>query len=475
MKSHISGIQIPTASRINIDGGLTLDAQAGNSGEMMISQGTGNTPIWSNTLTSPTINTSIVAGSASFNLLTTVATTINFGSAATTMNIATGNLVKTINLGTGGSGGNQVDVNIGASASATTSNINLYGQTLLGKPVTSATTASGFGATLTTQGTTGTGTTGNATGATLQIYSGSASLTNASNTAGTATSGNLILDVGSATVAYFDGIAAYGNIQIGVSNASSVTIGKATGTTTIGGPLVLSGTVGGHTLTGSLVGATTTTSLAPIRLPSGTVPSSANQQFGMLAAGAESLQLSTTKTTGAGPGFGIITAPHTVFSLANSTASINTNQSVFAAGNDTLSSLEPAKLYRFKGQYYSSFTFSTNSGAIRMLFDFSNAPQSIKYSTLTTATAAGGSPVVYGGVRSFTSAATITPAMAASTEHVTNFEGYFVTHASLSSTFTPQFICTAPSLSSAVMQAGSWIEVQKVGTSSQTLIAGNWA
>lgn len=47
MKSHISGIQIPTASRINIDGGLTLDAQAGTTGDVLTSAGAGNTPTWS--------------------------------------------------------------------------------------------------------------------------------------------------------------------------------------------------------------------------------------------------------------------------------------------------------------------------------------------------------------------------------------------------------------------------------------------
>lgn len=243
MKSHISGIQIPTAARINIDGGLTLDAQAGNSGEMLISQGANVTPIWSNTLTSPTIITSLLTSSTSFNLLTTTATTINFGLAATTMNIATNNVAKTINLGTGASGGNQTDINIGTSASATTSNINLYGQTILGKPVTSATTASGFGVTLTSQGTSGTGTSGNATGANFYIYSGAASLTNASNLAGVATSGNLILDTGSATVAYFDGTAAYGNIQIGTGNASAVTIGKTGITTTINGTATFPGSI----------------------------------------------------------------------------------------------------------------------------------------------------------------------------------------------------------------------------------------
>jgi len=46
MRSVISGIQIPTDSRINIDGGLTLDSLAGTSGQVLTSQGAGVTPIW---------------------------------------------------------------------------------------------------------------------------------------------------------------------------------------------------------------------------------------------------------------------------------------------------------------------------------------------------------------------------------------------------------------------------------------------
>jgi len=185
------------------------------------------------------------------------------------MNIATNNIAKTINLGTGASGGNQTDINIGTSASATISNINLYGQTIFGKPVTGSGTVSGFTASLTTQSTIGTGTTGNATGADLYIYSGGASLSNASNTTGTAKSGNVVIDTGSVSTAYFDGSLANGNIQIGNGNASAVTIGKSTTTTTINGilshpsttsPIHLNGSAGttGQVLTSAGAGATPT-------------------------------------------------------------------------------------------------------------------------------------------------------------------------------------------------------------------------
>jgi hypothetical protein len=50
----LSGRQIPTLSKLNIDGELTLDAQSGTSGQALISQGAGNTPAWTS---SPTFST----------------------------------------------------------------------------------------------------------------------------------------------------------------------------------------------------------------------------------------------------------------------------------------------------------------------------------------------------------------------------------------------------------------------------------
>jgi hypothetical protein len=173
-------------------------------------------------------------------------------------------------------------------------------------------------------------------------------------------------------------------------------------------------------------------------------------------------------------GIGRIPAIHSVFSLANSTASTNTTQSVFAAANDVLSSLEAVKLYIFKAKYYSSFTYSATAGAINIVFGFSNAPQSIKYSFKTYPQTAG-TTITQQGVSSVATATTIVPSQSAAGTWVTEIEGYFISHATLASTFTPQFICTAATSSSAVMQAGSWFEVEKIGTSTSTLIAGNWA
>ena len=44
---NLSGIQLPTLAKLNIDGELTLDAQSGTSGQILTSAGNGATPTWS--------------------------------------------------------------------------------------------------------------------------------------------------------------------------------------------------------------------------------------------------------------------------------------------------------------------------------------------------------------------------------------------------------------------------------------------
>jgi hypothetical protein len=173
-------------------------------------------------------------------------------------------------------------------------------------------------------------------------------------------------------------------------------------------------------------------------------------------------------------GYAKIPAIHEVFSLANSSASTNTTQSVFAAANDVLSLLQANKLYKFRAKYYSSFTYSATSGAININFAFSNGPTAIKY-TFNTYPQTAGTTTTQRGVSTVTTATTIVPTQSTSGTWVTEIEGYFTTHATLTSTFTPQFICTASTSSSAVIQAGSWFEVEKIGTATTTLVAGNWA
>lgn len=88
------------------------------------------------TMTSPSITTSIVTGSSSFDVFNTTATTLNIGGAATTLTIggtptgaATFNFAtnataaattKTLNIGTGGAASSTTNVNIGSSNGGTT-------------------------------------------------------------------------------------------------------------------------------------------------------------------------------------------------------------------------------------------------------------------------------------------------------------------------------------------------------------------
>jgi hypothetical protein len=92
------------------------------------------------TLTSPIITTSLTTGSASFDLLDTTATTVNFAGAATTANIgydstgtsttnistgvAASTFTKTINIGTASAAGSTTNVTIGSSSGTSTVTIN---------------------------------------------------------------------------------------------------------------------------------------------------------------------------------------------------------------------------------------------------------------------------------------------------------------------------------------------------------------
>jgi hypothetical protein len=60
----LSGRQIPTLSKLNIDGQLTLDAQSGTTGQILTSAGAGNTPTWTSSLSSITN----ITGAASNNM-----------------------------------------------------------------------------------------------------------------------------------------------------------------------------------------------------------------------------------------------------------------------------------------------------------------------------------------------------------------------------------------------------------------------
>lgn len=224
------------------------------------------------------------------------------------------------------------------------------------------------------------------------------------------------------------------------------------------------------TFTGTVTLPTGTTSAAPLRIGQST---QVNLLTTPLANAVEASIEGFYATVANGPGRGLVRAPQMVFSLADSTAATTTTpQSVFASGNDVLSSLEAAKLYRFKGTYYATATSTSGTPTIQLVFAFSNAPATIKYNFKTYKSS--GTTFDQLGLLSAATASSVTAGVTANATYVIEFEGYFTSHATLTSTFTPQFQMSTTGVST-VMNAGSRLELEKIGSNTQTLIAGNWA
>lgn len=411
------------------------------------------------TLNNPTIATSVTSGTlALFN--TGLTGTLSIGGAAGTINIGASTTTKAINIGTATTTGNSSTIRIGTAQAATTSDIYLQGAIYVGKDVSGTGNQTGYSTTIVATGVVATGATGDATAGSLSITSGGASLSNISNP-GTATSGNITMDVGSSTTT--GGTPLYGTITIGQFNASAVNIGRSGVTTTINGSIVAN------------TAATSTTS--QLRLVTGTVPTTASQQFGMISADAESIQLATTKTTGAGAGFGFIRAPQMVYAIANSgAATTSTPVSPFASTNDVLSSLEVNKYYRFRGVYYVTSTFTSGTATIQLAFAFSNAPVTFKYN-YKTHKSTGVTAFDLAGISTTNAATTVSAAVTATATYAIQFEGFFTSNATTASTLTPQFQMSTTG-SSTIATIGSFFEIEKLNSTGATtpgLIAGNWA
>jgi hypothetical protein len=214
---------------------------------------------------------------------------------------------------------------------------------------------------------------------------------------------------------------------------------------------------------------------APLYLQSGTnlsIP-----VYGAVESATDAIYITNNPgSTTTGPGRGIVTAPHMVFSLANSSgANSSTPINIFSTPNDVLSSLEPAKLYRFRAKYFVSFNFAGSQMPLNAIFNFSNAPTAIKW-TYKSYSQAGGTTLTQLGASSSTSSNLVLgtgPTVTGS--WVVEIDGYFTTHATLASTLTLQ--ASTPATVSGpgyTFNPGSWFEVEKLGTSTQTLIAGNW-
>jgi hypothetical protein len=409
----LSGRQIPTLSKLNIDGELTLDAASGTTGQVLTSAGAGVTPTW----TTPASGSLGYVGN--FQTTASAGTTFSLGVASVS-----------------GTGGGAVSLSGG-----------------------STTNTLGVGGSLTLSG-------GNAATGTNTTSGGSVVITggNANASSGVGGSVSINAGLGSGPSNNGDSTVYVGNN----SNTTLVSIGSSTNKTSFVGKISLDG-YGYNVLTSA--GPATPGVLA---IDNGNLQFNFNYSTASNAQGAFEYSTNIFRGFQTSTGAGRVPVIHSVFSLANSTASQNTTQSVFAAANDVLSSLEAAKLYRFKGKYYSSFVYAGAAGVTNINFAFSNSPTAFKY-TFKTYPQTAGTTNIQQGASSVITATAIGPSQSSSATWVTEFEGYFTTHATLTSTFTPQFICVATNSSTTTMQPGSWIEVEKLGTSTTTNIAGNWA
>ena len=279
-------------------------------------------------------------------------------------------------------------------------------------------------------------------------FTGSGSLNTAGATYLAATTGELVLGTTTANGIHF------------------VTNGAATDALAISSAGVI-------TATNTIVPATNSTTVAPIQLTAGTALTTPLK--GAIEFDANRLYFTQAQTSAAGRGY--ISAKQMVVASGNSGAATTTTPvSPFAAANDVLSSIEPASLYRFRGRYKWTATFTSGTANIQMLFAFSNAPAAFNYDfrtlPLTPATLSTTASRV--GTITVTTATQISPSISATISHVTEFEGFFTSHATLASTLTPQFQMSATG-SSTVATTFSFFEIEKVGASTDTLIAGNWA
>jgi hypothetical protein len=446
MRSNISGVQIPTAAKLNIDGEFTLDASAGTSGQVLISQGSGNTPSWTSSLTSMTSISS--ATSTALSVTTGAATGANTGS----LNLTTGAAT------TSGASGN-IYIDVGGVNSG-----QIKGMIAIG----------------TTPFALGNGNTGN-------IYIGNNNAPTTTTVYGTLTSSGAKLNTPLLTsvstiggggaeggqidfARVTDGTAYWHLDSYGTTSTPSLRfIEDATTQISIdtGGIVNLSGAL-------KVRSGSTAANSAPIYLASSS-STLTTPVYGAVESTADAIYITDNPgSTTTGAGRGRVPIQQTVFAQADSSTSINTTVNVFASTYDVLSVLEPNKLYRFRAKYYSALTYAGSNSSISILFAFSNAPTAIRYSFKTYPQVAG-TGTTQQGASAVTTSTAIVPSQSASGAWVTEIDGYFKTHATLTSTFTPQFAGNASFSTTSVIQSGSYMEIEKLGASSTAIVSGNWA
>ena len=231
----------------------------------------------------------------------------------------------------------------------------------------------------------------------------------------------------------------------------------------------------GGTMTGTLGLAAGTTAIAPLDFNSSGALLTTPIDGGLEVDSNGIYYTDNPGSTTTGAGRGTLLPKQMVFLQANSATNNGTLSPVFATANDVLSVLEPAKLYRFRAKYLTTFTMSAATGqTLNIAFAFSNSPVSTKY-TFKTYTQTASAATVWQGIVSTNASTAVTPTTSTNQTWVTEVEGYFTTHATLTSTLTPQFTISPGGAPSIGVTVGSYFEIEKLGTSSQAIIAGNWA
>lgn len=131
--------------------------------------------------------------------------------------------------------------------------------------------------------------------------------------------------------------------------------------------------------------------------------------------------------------------------------------------------LEANTLYYFRQVLFSTLNFTAATVSLGLGFTFSSAQQEFK----VIHTGTSGSGAQYTSVQSTPSLITL-----ATVTSTTNLgfvsEGYFKSNATTGGTFTPGF-AMGGTAGSALVSAGSYIEVIKIGSVTTTTIAGAWA
>lgn len=365
-KIFLSGVQIPTLSDLNIDGELTLDAQAGTSGQVLTSAGAGNTPTWT------TVSGGSLGYLANYQTTSSATTTgtITLGGTSVASSPLSFSLLAGNVTGTTGGGG---DITISGGNQTNTTVVNSGGTVTIKGGNGNSNQGAGGGVSI--DG--GTGSTANGNGfVSIGTGAGSDSVTIGKAGSDTTIAGNLtaVPTFPSQAAEYFfaapsatSGTPVFRAIVGGdLSQYSTPSVGGSVLTWATGlNATVWSSTAailaGGGTMTGALALAAGTTTLAPLDFANGT--NLTTPQQGAVEFDGNTAFITGETSTGSGR----------QINLASQYAQISTNTAVASNaqwfGSTTRPTLLASRNYHFK--YFIPFskvtagtvTFQINNSA----------------------------------------------------------------------------------------------------------------